>query len=121
MFAIAGRARNRAAQCLRPWLAKWHVMRVWQGWSDDPRKDTHTALECTKRALDADAHAARSRSRSTVWCTRISPRKLDVAEQRYDLALPRESERLARLGAQGNDACVQGGGQGSDGRYDSAA
>src|SRR5262249_50070579 len=36
------------------WLANWHVLRVQQGWSPDRRQDTYLALECTKRALDAD-------------------------------------------------------------------
>ena len=36
------------------WLGHWHVLRVQQGWSDDPQRDTYLASECTKRALDMD-------------------------------------------------------------------
>src|SRR5262249_32695721 len=36
------------------WLGNWHVLRVQQGWSDDPQRDTYLASECTKRALDLD-------------------------------------------------------------------
>jgi TolB-like protein len=36
------------------WLGHWHMLRVQQGWSDDPQRDTHLASECTKRALDMD-------------------------------------------------------------------
>ncbi len=38
----------------RAWLARWHAMRPSQGWSSDARKDALLALDCTKRALDAD-------------------------------------------------------------------
>ena len=36
------------------WMAKWHVLRVHQGWSDDPERDARQALQRAKRALDAD-------------------------------------------------------------------
>jgi adenylate cyclase len=36
------------------WMANWHVLRVQQGWSDNPRLDAQVALDFTKRALDAD-------------------------------------------------------------------
>ena len=36
------------------WLGNWHVLRVQQGWSEDPQRDTYLASECTKRALDMD-------------------------------------------------------------------
>jgi adenylate cyclase len=34
------------------WLAKWHVMRTVQGWSEDPEKDASRALAYVDRALD---------------------------------------------------------------------
>jgi adenylate cyclase len=37
------------------WLAKWFVLRVQQGWSDDKRRDGAQALELTRRALDTDS------------------------------------------------------------------
>jgi class 3 adenylate cyclase/TolB-like protein/Flp pilus assembly protein TadD len=36
------------------WLAKWHVMRVQQGWSEDVKLDASAALDHTRRALDSD-------------------------------------------------------------------
>src|SRR3546814_6397455 len=36
------------------WMAKWHVLRVQQGWSDDPARDAYLAQQCTRTALDAD-------------------------------------------------------------------
>ncbi len=40
------------------WLAKWYTMRVIRGLSDNPEKDTHLALEQTRRALDISPHSA---------------------------------------------------------------
>lgn len=40
------------------WLAQWHVLRVQQGWSDDPQADARQALALTRRALDADPGCA---------------------------------------------------------------
>jgi adenylate cyclase len=34
------------------WLAKWHVLKVQQGWSNDVKAETNFALDCTKKALD---------------------------------------------------------------------
>ncbi len=38
---------------LRPWLAKWYVMRTTRGLSNDPKESAQRALEQTARALDA--------------------------------------------------------------------
>lgn len=40
------------------WLAKWHVLRVVQGWSQDPATEGVKALDCTRRALDANSNDA---------------------------------------------------------------
>jgi adenylate cyclase len=40
------------------WLANWHVLRVQQGWSPDPKQDAYFALDCTKRALELDPDSA---------------------------------------------------------------
>lgn len=40
------------------WLARWHVFRVVQGWSDSPRSDWAHALELCQRARDLDANSA---------------------------------------------------------------
>jgi class 3 adenylate cyclase/TolB-like protein len=37
------------------WLAKWHVLRVVQGWSKDPQNEGQHALDRAYRAIDADA------------------------------------------------------------------
>jgi adenylate cyclase len=38
----------------RAWLAKWHVLRVQQGWSTDVARDATLAHDQTKAALDSD-------------------------------------------------------------------
>lgn len=68
------------------WLAKWHVLRVWQGWSDDPKNDTQLALDRTKRALDADPNCALALVIDGLVHTNLLKR-LDVAQERYELAL----------------------------------
>lgn len=81
---LTDRAPRRAIP--QAWLAKWHVMRVWQGWSDDPKNDAQLALDCTKRALDADAHCSLALVVDGLVHTNLL-KKLDVAQDRYDLAL----------------------------------
>lgn len=68
------------------WLAKWHVLRVQQGWSVDPRADTQAALEWSKRALDADSHCSLALSIDGFVHANLLKR-LDLAQERYELAL----------------------------------
>jgi class 3 adenylate cyclase/tetratricopeptide (TPR) repeat protein len=68
------------------WLAKWHVLRVTQGWSDDAQADAATALQNTKRALDRDATCSLAMTVEGQVNTYILKR-LDVAEQLYSQAL----------------------------------
>jgi class 3 adenylate cyclase/TolB-like protein/Tfp pilus assembly protein PilF len=68
------------------WLAKWHVLRVQQGWSGDAQADTQSALDWSKRALDADSHCSLALSIDGFVHTNLL-KDLDVAEERYDLAL----------------------------------
>jgi len=70
----------------RAWLGNWHVLRVQQGWSVDPRQDAYLALECTKRALDADPRCSLALAVDGFVHTNLLKR-LDIAEERYNLAL----------------------------------
>jgi TolB-like protein len=36
------------------WRAHWHVLRVGQGWSNDPRSDTDRAVEFASKAIESD-------------------------------------------------------------------
>lgn len=68
------------------WLAKWHVLRVWQSWSDDPVADARIALDCGKRALDNDSQCSLALAIDGFAHTNLL-KALDVGQQRYDLAL----------------------------------
>lgn len=75
------------------WLAKWHVLRVQQGWSNDPKADARLALECTQRSLDSDPTDSLALTISGLVHTNLL-KKLDVAQERYEAALrtnPNES------------------------------
>jgi tetratricopeptide (TPR) repeat protein len=68
------------------WFAKWYVLRVQQGWSSDPAVDTKLALDCGRRALDADPQCSLALAMSGFVHTNLL-RRLDIAEEHYDLAL----------------------------------
>jgi adenylate cyclase len=76
------------------WLAKWHVLRVWQGWSSGARqqlpgeykKEAQVALDCTKRALDSDPSCSLALAIDGFVHTNLL-KQLDVAGDRYELAL----------------------------------
>jgi class 3 adenylate cyclase/TolB-like protein len=79
---------DRAPRLAAPyaWLAKWHVLRVTQGWSDDVMADARQALDHTRRALDRDA----SLSLALVVEGQVNTyilKRLDVAEGLYLAAL----------------------------------
>jgi class 3 adenylate cyclase/tetratricopeptide (TPR) repeat protein len=40
------------------WLARWHVFRLVQGWSDHAARDSDEALRYSDRALDRDPHSS---------------------------------------------------------------
>jgi adenylate cyclase len=45
--------RHPRMHAVRPWLAKWYVMRNTRGLSDDPAGDARRAIDHTSRALDS--------------------------------------------------------------------
>ncbi|KIC45619.1 hypothetical protein RA28_07785 [Ruegeria sp. ANG-S4] len=40
------------------WAARWHSLRVGQGWSDDPQRDANEAINLAKRAIGLDEQNA---------------------------------------------------------------
>jgi class 3 adenylate cyclase/tetratricopeptide (TPR) repeat protein len=82
--ALTERARRHAIPWA--WLAKWHVLRVQQGWSDDPRAEARLALDATKRALDNDAYCSLALAVDGFVHTNLL-KDFGVAHERYDLAL----------------------------------
>lgn len=78
--------RSRRHPVPHAWLAKWHVLRVQQGWAEDPAREATLALDCAKRALDHDPHCALALTVDGFAHTNLL-RQLDVGAQRYDQAL----------------------------------
>lgn len=75
------------------WMAKWHVLRVQQGWSSDTAQEGRLALGCTRRALDADPDCSLALAIDGFVHTNLL-KQLDVAQERYEHAIrvnPNES------------------------------
>jgi adenylate cyclase len=61
VFQALVERHNRYSEPL-VWLAKWYVMRVIRGFSDNPRADAQRALDACKRALDLNPNHATARA-----------------------------------------------------------
>ena len=75
------------------WLAKWHVLRFNRGMSTDHTRESMLALDCTKRALDAEPECALALTIDGFVHTNLLKR-LDIGQERYEHALkvnPNES------------------------------
>jgi adenylate cyclase len=85
--------RSRRHPIPYAWLAKWHVLRAAQGWTEDNEKEARLALDCIKRALDCDSECALAWTVDGFVHANLI-RDLDTAAQRYETALslnPNES------------------------------
>jgi class 3 adenylate cyclase/Tfp pilus assembly protein PilF len=67
-------------------MAKWHVLRVQQGWTDSPEREAALAQQCTQRALATDPTNVPALVNEGFVLTNLLHR-LDEAEERYDTAL----------------------------------
>lgn len=77
----------------RIWQAKWHVLRITQGWSADPTQQARLAHDSVKRALDSQADHALGLAIDGLIAGFLHG-DLDTSEQRYLEALkinPNES------------------------------
>jgi DNA-binding winged helix-turn-helix (wHTH) protein/TolB-like protein len=98
------------------WLAKWHVLRVVQGWSPDSSSDAQLALDYVARSLDDDSRDALALSIGGLVHAYLR-KDLATAGQLYEQAIdanPSEplawlfsATRLAYLG-RGKDAELSG-------------
>ncbi len=82
------------------WLAKWHVLRVVQGWSPDPPLDGQRALDAGHRALDGDSHSSLALTMQGLVHAYLL-RDFDKARDAYDAALqvnPNESMAMLLMG-----------------------
>lgn len=81
---VIERAPRQAAPLA--WLARWHVLRVHQGWSDDAAADSRIALALARRALDVDPHNSQALATEGLVQTTLFKR-FDIAEERYSAAV----------------------------------
>ncbi|WP_176695404.1 winged helix-turn-helix domain-containing protein [Phaeobacter sp. B1627] len=68
------------------WLARWHLLRTVQGWTDDPKREAEVALGFTARALDIDPGHTLALVCEGQVLTHMS-HQLDAAAERYEMAL----------------------------------
>ncbi|WP_245834452.1 tetratricopeptide repeat protein [Yoonia maricola] len=68
------------------WMARWHVLRVQQGWSENPKEEAQHALGFSRKALDIDPENALALISEGNVLTNLL-HQLDEAEDRYDAAL----------------------------------
>ncbi|WP_299657902.1 winged helix-turn-helix domain-containing protein [uncultured Tateyamaria sp.] len=68
------------------WMARWHALKAIQGWADDPRRESESALEHTSRALDLDPNHTLALVCEGQVLVHLS-HDLDTAEERYNQAL----------------------------------
>jgi TolB-like protein/class 3 adenylate cyclase len=108
--------RSRRHPVPHAWLANWHVLRVQQGWTDNPMKEAQLALDSSKRALDSDPRSSLALTIDGFVRTNLL-KDLDGGSKSYQAALDvNPNESLAWLlsgmldafrgnGAQGLEAC----------------
>lgn len=68
------------------WMARWHVLKVQQGWSESPEREAALAQACTRRALDIDPENVQAMIAEGFVLTNLL-RRLDEAQDLYDDAL----------------------------------
>ncbi|WP_304831696.1 adenylate/guanylate cyclase domain-containing protein [Polaromonas sp.] len=78
--------RSRRHPVTYAWLAKWHVLKVQQGWTQNPAQETQLAQRCIQQALENDPGCALAWTVDGFIHTNLL-RQLDAADHRYDQAL----------------------------------
>jgi tetratricopeptide (TPR) repeat protein len=90
---------ERAPRAAPPWawMAKWHVLRVQQGWAEDTGAERRLALDCARRAIDADPQCSLALAIAGFVYTNLL-KELDAAQEHYERALDANpSDSLAWL------------------------
>ncbi len=78
--------RAPTAPEIHAWLGKWYFLIVFNGWSVNPAEETQLGLDCTSRALDLSPDNALCLAIDGLAHSNLLKR-LDIAQQRYDMAL----------------------------------
>ncbi len=72
------------------WLAKWHVFRVNQGWSDNLEADAQLALDFATQAIESDPSCSIALT-VDAWANLSLRKRFDVADQRFQQAVEANS------------------------------
>ena len=84
LLALSERAPRHAEPLA--WLARWHVFRVVQGWSDHRQRDSDQALRYSERALDRDPKSSLALTMAGAVHAGVN-RDAEVAQKYYAQAL----------------------------------
>jgi len=68
------------------WLAKWHVFKVNQGWSEDRASDSQHALDCATRAIESDPACSIALT-VNAWANLSLRKRFDVADEFFERAV----------------------------------
>lgn len=89
--------RHRRAPEPHAWFAKWHVMRVVQGWADDVEREATAARECARLALEEQSDHALGLAVDGLIAGLLR-KDLSLSRQRYEAAIAANpNEALAWL------------------------
>ncbi|MEM9870478.1 MAG: winged helix-turn-helix domain-containing protein [Pseudomonadota bacterium] len=97
------------------WLARWHVLRTVQGWTESAQQEAQTALDLTGRALDMDPDHTLALVCEGQVLAHLEHR-LDEAQSRYNAALSLNPNDARGLGLRGMFQAIQD--RGDEGKRD---
>jgi TolB-like protein len=95
---------------LHSWLAKWYILAVGQGWSDDIARDTARATDASRAALDLDPDCAFSLTIDGFVQNNLT-RHFEIAASRFDEALSNDPNNALAWLLKGNMNAFMGNGQ----------
>ncbi len=91
------------------WMAKWHVLKMQQGWSDNAHKDARSARVASERALDADPDSSLALTIDGLVQTHIL-KDHDTATERYLAAVQSNPNNALAWLLKGTDRAFTGDG-----------
>jgi TolB-like protein len=95
---------------LHAWLAKWYVIAVGQGWSDNIPRDTVRASDASRAALDLDPDCAFSLTVDGFVQNNLT-RHFEIAANRFDEALGNDPNNALAWLLKGNMNAFMGNGK----------
>lgn len=78
--------RNPRHSVPRAWMSQWHVLKVQQGWTDDPLQEHRLANALTSRALDLNPNCEYALTQDGAVRTHLA-QDFETAELQYERAI----------------------------------